>query len=363
MRLTLAAPAPLDRISGGYAYDRRVLAELRGLGVEAEALALPEAFPAPGDADLAEAERRLAAVEGPLVIDGLAYGAASPALAEAIGPRALALVHHPLALETGLSPERRAALEASEREALRVARGVIVTSPATARAVAAMTGLALDRITVAPPGVDPRPRAIGSSRGEPLALLAVGAAAPRKNFLGLIGALERAASDAPSHAASWRLAIVGPLDADPDETARLRARIAASPIGARVRLLGPLSGAALEAAYAHADIFVSSALYEGYGMALAEAIAHGLAVVATPGGAVSETVMGETEAAGVLAADASEAALAAALGPLLASEEARRAAAVRSWAAAARLPRWRETAELFREAALRAFPHAAAGGG
>ena len=112
----------------------------------------------------------------PIVIDGLAFGVL-PEAAEALREThpLIALVHHPLALETGVSAEDAVRLRESERAALACTRGVIVTSPTTARTLAADYGVPRERITVAPPGTDRPPvvrrnsaaigRAAGGRRG------------------------------------------------------------------------------------------------------------------------------------------------------------------------------------------------------
>ncbi|MEO1329654.1 MAG: glycosyltransferase [Pseudomonadota bacterium] len=326
-----AIPGDLETISGGYAYDRRLIAEAAALGRALQPIRLTDAFPDPSVADLAETRRRLAAHPGPLLIDGLAFGAFDGATAAAVGGRTVALVHHPLCLEDGLSAARAAILEESERAALAQARGVVVTSRATARLVAEMFGVPPERIAVAEPGVDRAPRS--AADGDPPTLLAVGAVIPRKGYDLLIAALSRLA-DAP-----WRLEIVGPTGRAPEHESALRAAVAAAGLEGRVRFAGALPPAALDRAYASADLFIAPARFEGYGMAAAEALVRGLPVVAGRGGA-----LGDTAAAGVLVDPEDAEGFAAALRPLLADKARRRAAAERSWRAGAALPRWSDTA-------------------
>ena len=111
-------------------------------------------------------------------------------------------MHHPLALEAGLSESQAAALRSSERAALSAVQGVIVTSAATARLVAADYGVPAESITVARPGSDPAPSAPGSRDGI-VRLLSVGAVVPRKGFDVLIAALATL-GDLP-----WQLTIAG----------------------------------------------------------------------------------------------------------------------------------------------------------
>lgn len=72
--------------------------------------------------------------------------------------------------------------------------------------------------------------------------------------------------------------------------AEIAARVAAAGLGDRVRFAGEVDEAALADARRSADLFVHPAHYEGYGMALAEALRAGLPVIAAAGGAVAETV-------------------------------------------------------------------------
>src|SRR5215470_9773184 len=101
---------------------------------------------------------------------------------------------------------------------------------------------------------------------------------------------------------------------------------------------------ALEREYERADLFVLASYLEGYGMALAEAVARGIPVVSTTAGAIPETV---PPAAGVLVPPGDSRALAKALAPLLDHDDARARLAASARDAAAALPTWRTAAERF----------------
>ncbi|WAC27123.1 glycosyltransferase family 4 protein [Ancylobacter sp. SL191] len=332
-----AIPGDITLPTGGYAYDRRILAEIRRAGGDASHLALPGGFPFPTDDALRESAARLCArpVGEPVLIDGLALGAMPAALLRGLGRPLAALVHHPLALEAGLDGPTQARFVASERAALAEVDAVIVTSPATAELLARDYDVLRERITVAVPGTDPAPRSTGT--GTPLRLLAVGAVIPRKAYGVLVDALATLAD------VDWSCAIVGALDRDPAEARAVQGAIEAHGLAGRVRLAGALDEAALAAEFHAADLFVCSSLFEGYGMGLTEAIARGLPVVATEGGAIPQTLPPGTA---ILAPPADAARLAAALRRAMATPALRRELADTAWAAAQRLPRWPDSAAL-----------------
>ena len=116
-----AIPGDLDTPTGGYIYDKRMIAELRTLGWRPEILNLGDGFPKPNALTLAAAKAHLTDVPKgrPIVIDGLAFGVL-PEAAEALCEThpLIGLVHHPLALETGVTAEQAVALHESERAAL-----------------------------------------------------------------------------------------------------------------------------------------------------------------------------------------------------------------------------------------------------
>lgn len=335
--LVFAIPGDLATPTGGYAYDRRVLALLPGLGVTARHLALPGSFPMPDAADLEATAKAFAAVpdSAVLMVDGLAYGALPEAVIAAARAPIIALVHHPLGLESGLSVPRRDALLASEHVALSFARAIVATSRVTAAMLTADFGVPAQAIVVAEPGTDPRAPATGSAEGAPLSLLSVGAVVPRKGYDVLVEAL------APLRDRAWHLTIAGATDRAPDHVADLRARIAAADLGGRVTLTGALSDDALDTAWRAADLFILSSRFEGYGMVLAEAMAYGLPIVATTGGAAAETV---PDAAAIKVAPDDAPALSAALASAIDDREARARLREAARLAAATLPRWEDTA-------------------
>ncbi|MPT23464.1 MAG: glycosyltransferase [Starkeya sp.] len=341
-----AIPGDLDLPTGGYAYDRRVIAEAPGAGGMLTHVALPAGFPFPSPAELEASAARLRALPPgkPVLIDGLALGALPASLLRGLGRPVAALVHHPLALEAGLSEDQRARLCASEKAALAEAAAVITTSPATARDLMRDYGVPESRLRVALPGTDPAPRATGT--GRPLRLLAVGSVIPRKAHGLLVEAL------ADLTAQDWQCHIVGATDRDPAETERVAALIAAHGLGARVRLAGALSAEALAGEFDAADLFVTASLFEGYGMGLTEALARGLPILATRAGAIPDTVPAE---AALLVEPGDARSLRDALRVLLADAPRRRQLADAAWRHAQTLPNWTETAAALL-AALKEMP-------
>jgi glycosyltransferase involved in cell wall biosynthesis len=334
--LVFLVPGDLSSVTGGYGYDRRMIAGLRAAGRAVDVVALDGAYPWPDAAALIDAGRALAAIPdgATVVVDGLAFGA-MPGLAEqhAARLRLVALVHHPLALETGLTPPQARALFDSERRALATARGVLVTSAATARELIRY-GVAAGRVHVVTPGTDAAPLAAGSGadrvrRG--LSLLCVATLTPRKGHAVLIEAL-RGLQDR-----AWILHCVGNSTRDADTASALRAAIAEHGLGDRVRLHGEVSADVLQSMYGQADAVVLPSYFEGYGMALAEALAHGLPVVSTTAGAIADTVPGD---AGVLVPPGDAVALRAALAALLDEPGLRARLAAGARAARAVLPTW-----------------------
>lgn len=336
--LTFAVPGGLDLPTGGATYDREVIAALRSAGWRVNALIWPSSFPYASSADRQVAAASLEALTdgSAVIVDGLALGTL-PDLARTQSRRLqlVALVHHPLALETGLPAATAARFAADEREALRWVKTVIVTSHATAATLTRDYGVTPDRITVAVPGIElhgapARPRSLG-----PMRILSVGQVAPRKAYHILVEALA-ALTDL-----EFSVTIAGDIARDPQTAAALAQQIAQAGLGHRIELAGVVTEGELARLYAAADVFAFPSLYEGYGMVLAEAMAWGLPIVATTGGAVPEVVPPE---AGLLVPPGDAPAFAAALRMLLSNAATRRSLGDGARAAAARPGGWDATA-------------------
>lgn len=339
-RVVFAIPGDLETPTGGYAYDRRILSELRHLGWQIDVVGLGDGFPLPNEEQVGVATGRLlsASAKQPIVIDGLAFGVLPKAAAVLHATRpVVALVHHPLACETGLTPDAAERLRESERAALAAAHRVIATSESTGDLLVDQFDVPRNRLQVILPGTDPVPQATGSGSGR-LHLLSVAAIVPRKGFDTLVEALSTLTD------LDWQLTIAGDRGRDPAAVERLDALITQHRLRERIESLGTVSPEHLARLYTGADLFVLASHFEGYGMAYAEAIAHGLPIVGTTGGAIPRTV---PASASRLVPPGDVEALAQALRDVLTNEKSRRALAAGARAAAAALPAWAQSGEAF----------------
>lgn len=341
IRAAFAIPGDLNTPTGGYAYARRILPLLGAYGLEVRHVPLPGGFPFPDDAALEAAGEALAEVPGDEValIDGLAYGALPERVIVRVAAPIVALVHHPLGLETGLSREDSVRLTENERRALAHARRVVATSETTAETLRRDFGVAAERLSVAAPGTDRAARATGG--GATPHLLSVGAVVPRKGFDVLVAALAELA------ARPWRCTIAGSLDRDPATGDALRAQIERLGLSDRITLTGALDPEPLDDVYRSADVFVLPSRYEGYGMVFTEAMARGLPIVACAAGAVPATVPRD---GGILVPPDDAGALAEGLRRLLDDPKERRLLGDAAFAHALELPSWNDTARRVAEA-------------
>ncbi len=331
-----AIPGDHRQKTGGFIYQRRLLEELQVSGREVAHVMLPaEAAAGEQSAALrAEVARVLEALpeDQPLILDGLVFAAMKTEGLARLRCPVVAMLHHPMGMEQGLSPALSRHLLAQEIANIRRARAVVVTSPHTKRTYTEL-GADPGKITVALPGYD-GPRDLPRIEAGPR-ILSVGLLARRKGHDVLIRALDRVSD------LDWDAQIVG-KSFDPAVEAELRALIAETGLAGRIALAGELSDQALAQAYREARVFALATRYEGYGMALAEALCHGLPIVTCASGAVPDTV-GE---GALLAPPDDPEAFAAHLRHLLSDDSARESLARKARAEGRALPRWSETAAI-----------------
>jgi glycosyltransferase involved in cell wall biosynthesis len=338
VRVHVVAPEGFDnpgQPTGGNIYDRRVCAGLAEAGWDVLVTTVAGAWPDPGPGARADLARIVSAIpsDETVLIDGLIASPAATELLPQTGRiRMTVLLHMPLA--TALDTRHDAGAQRSERAVLRAATGVVVTSEWTRQQVLTRYAIPAHRVHVARPGVD---RAAAPARPVHGHLICVGVLGRNKGQDLLVEALAGLAEQ------DWQCLLAGPLDRDPDFVDQLRTRITRLGYGHRVRLAGVLTGAALSHAYTTADLLVAPSRTETYGMAVTEALAHGLPVIAAAVGGLPEALGSTADGTrpGQLVPPGDPAALAAALGDWLGDERHRhrlRAAArqrrstLRGWA-------------------------------
>jgi glycosyltransferase involved in cell wall biosynthesis len=332
VRVAFVTVGNTGRLTGGYLYNARVLAALREKGVAVEEIVASGASPGGQEA---------AARSGPgldpqrfdvIVVDALARIVCAPHLDRWREERPIvAMVHElPSVAESATGKERE-----YEEPLLRSDRLISVSEHG--RSILEERGVPAARIRVVPPGFDRFSTGDAPVRGGPVRALCVAQWIPRKGILDLVRAW--ALHERPGAS----LELIGETDADPAYTASVRAAMADAP-GASVIVRGPVDDAALGDAYAAADLFVLPSRYEGYGVVYAEALAHGLPVIACDAGPIPEVV---GEEAALLVPPGDVEALSGALDLLLKDAALRDRMSGAARRRAGELARWEDTAAGF----------------
>jgi glycosyltransferase involved in cell wall biosynthesis len=346
MRVAFVSAGDPARRTGGYLYHARVFALLRAWGVQidehsASADATPQAQRAAAPRLAAFAQRFDGA--DVVVVDALACLACAPWLTTWQARRPLVALVHELPSVAG--GRRAADVLAAEEHLLHA--DLVVTVSRHGRNVLIERGACAERVRVVSPGRD----RIAITERQPVApegplrVLCVAQWIPRKGIDTLIAAWSRLR---PRNAV---LELIGETDADAAYAEQVQAAIvdAADPT---IIVRGAIDDEALAAVYREAAIFALPATYEGYGMVYAEALHHGLPVVACDVATLPELVGDE---AGILVPPHDPDALADALGRLLADRDLRERLSAGARRRAAALPTWQDTARALRDALAEAI--------
>ena len=286
MIVNFIIPGDINLPTGGYRYDKRILQEWKSAGLEFNLINLEGDFPFPTNASITNALKSIKTLpEADIsVVDGLA-GGAIPEFMEQLAERSpvVSLLHHPLCLETGLSRSQAKNLEQRERRGLTHVTGIVTTSQATKTIVADLFGVKASCIDTVLPGVE-RGELSKPHQDGPFRLLCIGSLIERKGHKYLVEALGMLPD------IDWTLDCFGMQDVYSDVYKEVTHLIKAKGLTDRVTLHGAVSDQEIEHAYKDAHLFVLPSLYEGYGMAYAEAIVRGLPVIGTNAGAIPDTV-------------------------------------------------------------------------
>jgi glycosyltransferase involved in cell wall biosynthesis len=342
--LTFFVPGCFPPTTGAIVFDTRLAAELRALGHEVTLVPVSGQHPWPDGAARSSAAElwqahRPTHPDDRAVIDGFclyAFDGLEERLREA---RAITMFHHPMSLEPQLSaPERSAFAEIEQRVLPRLARIVVPSAAGRAQLTAAMT-LPPEAIAVVTPGIPDPGRSTGSG-GRTCHVLAVGSLIPRKGHDTVLRAL------AALPDLDWRLTVCGDPEIDPAHAAALRDAAETPGLAGRVTFAGACDPAQMEILWRTADLFVSGSRFEGYGMALAEAVRRGLPLAVTNSAAAAEVIPTE---ASVIVEPGDHVQLSKGLRRLIFSAPLRRDLADAAWRAGRALPSWADQGRRFAE--------------
>jgi glycosyltransferase involved in cell wall biosynthesis len=300
LRLGLVIYGSLDTVSGGYLYDRRLVASLRSHSAEVEVISLPwrDYLRCLGDNFSASLLRRLADLQVDVLLQDELNHPSLFWLNQRLHGRdrgspcpIVSIVHHLRCNETLPSWESRL-IRRIERSYLRSVDAFIYNSQATRRTVETVRAISTQcPYVVAYPAGDRFAPAITDEaisqralQPGPLRLLFVGNVIPRKGLHTLLQALRTLPQEA------WRLTVAGSLDLDPDYVRALRRQADEAGLAGRISFLGSLPDPELAHLLCSHQLLAVPSSYEGYGIVYLEGMGFGLPAIATTGGGAAEIV-------------------------------------------------------------------------
>jgi glycosyltransferase involved in cell wall biosynthesis len=292
MRVGLTLYGSLDERSGGFRYDRQLVAGLRRAGDTVEVVELPWRDYARGLLDNGSRafRRRLDVDVDVMLQDELAH----PSLVRTnrhLSYPIVSIVHH---LRASEPRPLRSLYGAVERRYLDTVDGVVCNSTTT-HSVVTDLGVDAGSTVVAPPAGDRFDPEIDSERIDSraregaLRLVFVGNIEHRKGLDTLVDGL--AAADAEAE-----LTVVGRA-VDERYAQSVRESVSEAGLDERVRFTGRLPDDELAAVLESSHVLAVPSRYEGFGIVYLEGMSFGLAVLASRAGGASDVVTdGETGA-------------------------------------------------------------------
>jgi glycosyltransferase involved in cell wall biosynthesis len=275
MRVAWIVYGSLAQPTGGYIYDRLVIAGLREAGVEVEVVSIE-----PGDSPSLVHDYVRKTNTELLVGDGLAMRELAP-LFECSPVPSVLLIHHLTSWELEIEPSL--ADRQLEARAIEASDAIVCTSQATRARL--KTEFPSRSAEVVVPGADRLPRVARSKHpSDRVRLVVIGSVIPRKRIDWILDALE---------GTDIELDVIGDFHRDPIHAADVRKRIERL---SNVTLCGVLDDASLAKKLSEADALISASSLEGYGMGLAEALHAGVPLIAHRSAALPELIGDESVA-------------------------------------------------------------------
>ena len=307
-------------------------------------------FPEPYTFSLrARAVLRARRADFDLVHDNQCLGTGLVQMIERDGWPVLATLHHPITVDRDLdlahtrSRSRRLTLhrwygflDMQMRVARRMPR-LVTVSESSKRDITAQMGVPADRLHIVPVGVDPdifgpRPHV---ARVPGRLMTTASADVPMKGLAPLLEALAKVRTERDDA----HLVVVG----RPKERSRIPGLIRRLGLGDAVRFVSGVTTERIVELYAEAEVACVPSLYEGFSLPAVEAMACGVPLVATTGGAVPE-VVGTHDETGLLVPPGDPSALAAAIIRALGDADLRARIGAAGRERALRKFTWRQTA-------------------
>lgn len=287
-KLHFLVPGSLDNRTGGTIYDKRIIEGLEKLGIRPHVHEVLGNFPHPDNETIDGIRSMMERTpdNSKVIIDGLILGVIPEILRSERGRlKFVGLIHHPLCDETGLNDEEITTLLEKESNALGSVLALIVTSRFTAHRIKQLEMVQNDHlIHVVEPGVDAASLSPEHVPGKSFSFSSVGAVTKRKAHQDLLSAI------APLKDMDWTLTCIGKLDQDKEYADKTLKMTEDLDLSSRVHFTGELSEEKLEHILKNTDVLVHPSRYEGYGMVVMEAIARGIPVISSSGGALKYTV-------------------------------------------------------------------------
>jgi glycosyltransferase involved in cell wall biosynthesis len=202
--------------------------------------------------------------------------------------RTYLMLHYLESMNTYYAAQAKAALWADEQLWLQAVQGIIVPSRQL-REYLARQGIDQEKITVASPGIAKVPASRLShpkvlTANDPITLIAVGPLSRGKGQLDVVHMLAR------MPATNFRLHLIGDCAQNASYTEEMRALIQRSHLQESIIIHGSVPQQAFFELLPRCDLYLSASSYESYSMATAEAVAHGLPVLAYATGAMRDWI-------------------------------------------------------------------------